>query len=369
MISEAKAFWDPISGKVKDQIAKEMGNALQVQRYDVTTDPDGSVMGVTQPFGSNEIFLPYSKEVAGATVGDTVLVAWWGSMSNARVYYFAKGYDGGAGGGDAVIASITFPAAWTDSGNGYYTAAPTIDGVTLSAESKIDLQITAAQFLTLQADGVENLYVENNNAALTAYSVGGYPSAEITLQCTITGTQAPTPPRNPSLDMVYPIGSIYMNVANVNPGNTIGGTWERIEAEKAETIFGPLWSNPDPLAQFAAQTVTLEDNDAERFMFVIHERIGDPAQNNNVGPTFILKPGDVSVISTNVCNFPGSYIYTRQVTSITQTTVTFGQGGYTGVGTVGSSSASRNDLCIPFEIYGIKKVSPFNGMYAWKRTA
>lgn len=229
MISEAKAFWDPISGKVKDQIAKEMGNALQVQRYDVTTDPDGTVMGVTQPFGSNEIFLPYSKEVAGATVGDTVLVAWWGSMSNARVYYFAKGYDGGAGGGDAVIASITFPAAWTDSGNGYYTAAPTIDGVTLSAESKIDLQITAAQFLTLQADGVENLYVENNNAALTAYSVGGYPSAEITLQCTITGTQAPTPPRNPSLDMIYPIGSIYINVNNVNPGNLIGGTWERIQ--------------------------------------------------------------------------------------------------------------------------------------------
>lgn len=272
-------------------------------------------------------------------------------------------------GSSSEIASITFPAAWTDSGNGYYTSAPTIDGVTLSAESKIDLQITAAQFLTLQADGVENLYVENDNAALTAYSVGGYPSAAVTLQCTITGTQAPTPPVNPALDMIYPIGSIYMNVSNVNPGNLIGGTWERIEAEKAETIFGPLWSNPDPLAQFAAQTVTLEDNDAERFMFVIHERMGDPAQNNNVGPTFILKPGDVSVISTNVASFPGNYIYTRQVTSITQTTVTFGSGGYTGVGTISSSSGSRNDLCIPFEIYGIKKVPPFNGMYAWKRTA
>ena len=62
-------------------------------------------------------------------------------------------------GSSSEIASITFPAVWTDSGNGYYTSAPTISGVTLSAESKIDLQITAAQFLTLQADGVENLYV------------------------------------------------------------------------------------------------------------------------------------------------------------------------------------------------------------------
>lgn len=97
MISEAKAFWDSISGKVKSLIRKETENAMRLQRYDVTTAPNGTVIGVTQPFGSNEIFLPYSKEVAGATVGDTVLVIWWGSMSNARVYYFAKGYDGGSG--------------------------------------------------------------------------------------------------------------------------------------------------------------------------------------------------------------------------------------------------------------------------------
>lgn len=94
MISEAKAFWDSISGKVKELIHAETNNSMRVQRYDVTTAPNGTVMGVTQPFGANEVFLPYSREVAGATVGDTVLVAWWGSMSNARVYYFAKGYDG-----------------------------------------------------------------------------------------------------------------------------------------------------------------------------------------------------------------------------------------------------------------------------------
>lgn len=97
MISEAKAFWDAISGKVKALVQKETENAMRVQRYDVTTAPNGTVMGVTQPFGNNEIFLPYSQEVSGAAVGDTVLVAWWGSMSNARVYYFANGYDGAAG--------------------------------------------------------------------------------------------------------------------------------------------------------------------------------------------------------------------------------------------------------------------------------
>lgn len=99
MISEAKAFWDSISGKVKSLIRKETENAMRLQRYDVTTAPNGTVMGVRQPFGNNEIFLPYSQEVASATVGDTVLVAWWGSMSNAKVYFFANGYEGTAGAG------------------------------------------------------------------------------------------------------------------------------------------------------------------------------------------------------------------------------------------------------------------------------
>ena len=94
MISEAKAFWDSIAGKVKSLIHKETENVLRVQRYDVTTAPNGTVIGVTQPFGGNEIFIPYSSEVSGASVGDTVLVVWWGSMSNARAYYYAYGYDG-----------------------------------------------------------------------------------------------------------------------------------------------------------------------------------------------------------------------------------------------------------------------------------
>lgn len=95
MISEAKAFWDSISGKVKSLIRKETENAMRLQRYDVTTAPNGTVMGVTEPFGGNEVFLPYSAEVARATVGDSVLVAWWGSMSNAKVYFFSNGYESG----------------------------------------------------------------------------------------------------------------------------------------------------------------------------------------------------------------------------------------------------------------------------------
>lgn len=94
MLSEAKSFWDAIAGKVRELIRGETQNTFRMERYDVTTAPNGSRIGVTKPFGTNEIFLPYSAEVANATVGAPVLVTWWGSMSNAKVYYYADGYRG-----------------------------------------------------------------------------------------------------------------------------------------------------------------------------------------------------------------------------------------------------------------------------------
>lgn len=94
MLTAAESFWESIKGKVRQLCKSETQNALKVERYTVTTAPNGTVMGVTLPYGTTELALPYSKEVAKASVGNTVLVAWWGSMSNAKVYYYANGYDG-----------------------------------------------------------------------------------------------------------------------------------------------------------------------------------------------------------------------------------------------------------------------------------
>ena len=35
-----------------------------------------------------------------------------------------------------------------------------------------------------------------------------------------------------SLDKIYPVGSIYMNVSEVDPGSLFGGTWERLVSGK-----------------------------------------------------------------------------------------------------------------------------------------
>ena len=83
MLSDALKFWESIAGKVKQLIRGETQNAFRCERYEVSTAPNGTVMGVKKPFG-NEILLPYSQEVSEASVGDPVLVVWWNSMSNAK---------------------------------------------------------------------------------------------------------------------------------------------------------------------------------------------------------------------------------------------------------------------------------------------
>ena len=61
------------------------------QPHQILCAPDGKVIGVRQPFGAQEIKIPYAAEVASAAVGDTVLVVWWGSMSNAKAWFFGSG--------------------------------------------------------------------------------------------------------------------------------------------------------------------------------------------------------------------------------------------------------------------------------------
>lgn len=95
MQKEAKQFWDAIAGKVRETVRGMTRKALQIERYDVTTAPNSATgkIGVTLPFGGEEIMIPYSAECAGAQVGDTVLVVWWNSMSTAKAWFMGNGPD------------------------------------------------------------------------------------------------------------------------------------------------------------------------------------------------------------------------------------------------------------------------------------
>lgn len=83
------------------------------------------------------------------------------------------------------IGSISLSASW--SGSGPYSQTVTVTGATVTANSKVDIQLTAAQIANLIAAGVTGMVIENNNGTLTAWAVGASPSA-MTMQCTVEET-------------------------------------------------------------------------------------------------------------------------------------------------------------------------------------
>ena len=81
------------------------------------------------------------------------------------------------------IGSISLSASW--SGAGPYSQTVTVTGATVTANSKVDIQLTAAQIASLINDNVTGLVIENNAGTLTAWAVGASPSA-MTVQVTVT---------------------------------------------------------------------------------------------------------------------------------------------------------------------------------------
>jgi hypothetical protein len=84
--------------------------------------------------------------------------------------------------------SITFAvASWRQSGEAFEQTV-SVEGGT--ASSLVALQPTVSQILTLQEEGVTALMVNNNNGIFEAYSVGAAPSADMTIQATLTEVSA-----------------------------------------------------------------------------------------------------------------------------------------------------------------------------------
>lgn len=86
-----------------------------------------------------------------------------------------------------VIKQLSLPAAsWT--GSGPYTQTVTITGITVN--SKVDIQMDATSLGVLIDSGTYAIWMENNNGTITAKVLGDKPSADMTVQVTITEVTA-----------------------------------------------------------------------------------------------------------------------------------------------------------------------------------
>ncbi len=89
--------------------------------------------------------------------------------------------------GPVQVGSISLSGSW--SGSGPYSQTVTVTGATVTANSKVDIQLTAAQISGLISQGVTGMVIENNAGTLTAYAVGAAPAA-MTIQVTVTEVEA-----------------------------------------------------------------------------------------------------------------------------------------------------------------------------------
>ena len=74
---------------------------------------------------------------------------------------------------------ITLGTMWA--GSDPYTQSVTLGGYDVTADTMVDLETDLVTLQQLEADGVELLYISNNNGALTACATGGRPSAVLTV--------------------------------------------------------------------------------------------------------------------------------------------------------------------------------------------
>lgn len=90
---------------------------------------------------------------------------------------------GGGEGGDGTsgtYGSITLSTSW--SGGNPYTQTVAADGYTTTAHTKVDLLADNDIVGKMAADGINQIYVENDNGVLTAYAVGGKPTTAMVVQ-------------------------------------------------------------------------------------------------------------------------------------------------------------------------------------------
>lgn len=143
MQREAEKLIHTIKTKCSQLISEKTQNCLRCERYDVTTAPNGTVIGVTQPYGTTELKIPYTQEVANAKVGDTVMVFWWGSLSTAKAWCYGNGVNLTGGG-------KTTGWLWTNTTSTDAFASQT---VTFSDPDKCDLYIVQFRPISTQIGG------------------------------------------------------------------------------------------------------------------------------------------------------------------------------------------------------------------------
>lgn len=82
---EVRAIQKALEPWIRKIIQDATKNCVRRKTVAVATAPNGTTMGVKEPFDDAVMDVPYVSTMSGAQVGDTVTIEWLYGMSNAVV--------------------------------------------------------------------------------------------------------------------------------------------------------------------------------------------------------------------------------------------------------------------------------------------
>ena len=170
------------------------------------------------------------------------------------------------------------------------------------------------------------------------------------------------------LDLIYPVGAIYMSTSGTNPGNLFGGTWVAWGSGRVPVGVNSSDGNFNAVEKTGGQsTVTIASNNIPTHS----HGVNDPGHQHTLDlgsyriPTAAQDIGDVSSSSTE-----GSYT----APSISGSTATQDWSQFTGTSLTPASSGTGISIQNAYGNAGggadaLTNLQPYITCYMWKRTA
>ena len=157
------------------------------------------------------------------------------------------------------------------------------------------------------------------------------------------------------IDIVYPIGSIYMSMNDVSPAAFLGGTWERIQ-DRFLLSAGSSYAVGSTGGE-ASHTLSVAETPAHT-----HTR-----GTMNITGTITMHDAGASVPRSNISNLSGVF-YGTALSNYGSTNVGSGATSYGGI----SFNASRSWTGATSSVGGNaahNNMPPYLAVYMWKRTS
>lgn len=82
---EVRAIQKDLEPWIRRIIQDATRSCVRRETVTVATAPNGSTMGVKEPYDDTVMDVPYVSTMSGAVVGDTVTIEWLYGLSNAVV--------------------------------------------------------------------------------------------------------------------------------------------------------------------------------------------------------------------------------------------------------------------------------------------